>query len=142
MAATAVASFSADPPCLLVCVNGRASIATALQPGTRFGVTVLGRRHEEVVRAFSRKPAGRARFADPCWRFEENDCPWLVDAVANLSCEVRLCASFATHNAVIGEVARSRFGPEGSSLIYRDGVFVQFVRRSGPSYLPSWIDQA
>ena len=123
MAATAVASFSADPPSLLVCFNGSASIAGEFRPGMRFGVTVLARRHEEVVRAFSRKPSGRARFADRGWRFEEDNCPWLDDAVANLACEVRLCTAYATRNAVIGEVASSRLGPDGPSLIYRDGMF-------------------
>ena len=124
MAATAVTSFSMDPPSLLACVNRQASIAQAMRPGARFGVTVLGRRHEEVVARFSRKPAGRARFDDDQWRFVEDGRPWLADAVANLDCEVQVCVAFATHQALVATVTGARLGPQGPSLIYRDGAFL------------------
>lgn len=124
MAATAVTSFSMDPPALLVCVNTEASIAQALKPGARFGVTVLGRRHEDVVSIFSKKPSGRARFADDRWRFETQECPWLEDAVANLVCEVKVTVTYATHQAVVGAVLGGRIGPDSPSLVYRDGCFL------------------
>lgn len=124
MAATAVTSFSMDPPSLLACVNKEASIAQVLQPGTRFGVTVLGRRHEEVVARFSRKPTGRPRFDDDQWRFVEDGRPWLADAVANLDCEVQVCFGYATHQAIIATVTGAHLGPLGASLIYRDGAFL------------------
>ena len=124
MAATAVTSFSMDPPSLLACVNREASIAQVLKPGARFGVTVLGRRHEEVVARFSRKPTGRARFDDDQWRFEDDAPPWLADAVANLSCEVQMGFDYATHRAIIANVTGAHLGPQGPSLIYRDGAFL------------------
>ena len=124
MAATAVTSFSMDPPSLLACVNREASIAHVLRPGARLGVSVLGRRHEEVVARFSRKPTGCARFDDEHWRFVEEGQPWLADAVANLSCEVQVGVGYATHLALIAIVTRARLGPEGPSLIYRDGLFL------------------
>ena len=124
MAATAVTSFSMDPPSLLICVNATASIAKDLTVGAGFGVTFLGRRHEEIVSAFSRKPSGRPRFADPAWRFESDGRPWLADAVANLNCRVQASFAYATHVAVIGDVIGGQVGPEGPSLIYRDGCFL------------------
>lgn len=124
MAATAVTSFSMDPPSLVVCVNSDASISRDLKPGARFGVTVLGRRHEDVVGRFSRKPTGRARFADDQWQFAEHACPRLADAISNLTCEVQMAVSFATHQAIIGLVVGGEIGPEGASLIYRDGTFI------------------
>ena len=124
MAATAVTSFSMDPPSLLICVNGTASIAKDLTVGACFGVTFLGRRHEEIVALFSRKPSGRPRFVDPAWRFEPDGRPWLADAVANLNCKVQTSLAYATHVAVIGDVLSGELGPEGPSLIYRDGCFL------------------
>ena len=124
MAATAVTSFSMSPPSLLACVNQEASIAQVLRPGARFGVTVLGRRHEEVVARFSRKPTGRARFDDDQWRFTIGGRPWLADAIANLACEVQVCFGYATHQALIATVTAARLGPQGPSLIYRDGAFL------------------
>ena len=124
IAATAVTSFSMDPPALLVCVNAAASLAQDLRVGARFGVTLLGRRHEEVVAAFSRKPSGRLRFVDEAWCFDPHGCPRLSDAVANLLCEVKVSVAYATHLAIIGGVCSGQVGPEGPSLIYRDGAFL------------------
>ena len=124
MAATAVTSFSMEPPALLVCVNREASLAQEMKVGARFGVTLLGRRHEEVVAVFSRKPSGRARFVDDAWCFDPQGSPWLTDAVANLTCEAEVSVAYASHLAVIGTVRSGHVGPEGPSLIYRDGAFI------------------
>ena len=121
MAVTSATSFSFDPPSVLVCVNERASIATWLREECEFGLTVLGGRHEAVAAAFSRKPSGRPRFDHGAWRLEPGEAPWLEDAPANLACVVECTLVYATHMAVIGRVRAARLGPDGPSLVYRDG---------------------
>ena len=123
MAATAVTSFSMDPPSLLICVNEAASIASQLGEGSAFGVTILGRDHEFIAAAFSRKPSGRARFAHGAWQLEAAAPPWLSNAPANMSCVVARTMTYGTHLALIGHVVSVRIGPDAPSLIYRDGQY-------------------
>lgn len=124
MAATAVCSFSMEPPSLLICVNKSASISGELSTGTLFGVTLLGRQHERIAAAFSRKPSGRLRYKHGNWRLESGAPPWLADAPANLSCTLERSLTFGTHHALIGRVVQVRIGPAVSGLIYRDGKYL------------------
>lgn len=121
MAVTAATSFSMEPPSVLVCVNRSASISERLTEGARFGLTVLGRQHEAVAAAFSRKPSGRPRFDGAPWRLPSGDTPWLEDAPANLACTVAGRLAYGTHLALIGAVIGVRLGPDAPSLVYRDG---------------------
>ena len=124
MSATAMTSFSLDPPSILVCVNNAASIADALTHGAAFGVTILDRAHESVAAAFSRKPTGRPRFDSGDWRMEDGSVPWLRDAPANLSCVVVASLVYGSHTALVGRVTGVRLGEDGASLIYRDGIYL------------------
>ncbi len=121
MAVTAASSFSMDPPSVLVSVNRSASIHSDLGIGRHFGLTVLGRQHEAVASAFSRKPSGRTRFDHGRWRLEADTPPWLEDAPANLVCFVERSLAYGTHTALVGRVQHVRLGPDEPSLIYRDG---------------------
>ena len=123
MAATAVASFSMAPAAMLVCVNEQASIAQALSEGVAFGLTLLGRQHESVAVAFSRKPSGRGRFSHPDWRLDPEAPPWLIDSPANLACVVVRTLTYGTHRAVIGRVTSVRLGPPSASLVFHDGTY-------------------
>ena len=124
MAATAVTSFSMSPPALLACVNKTASIASLLSIGFPFGVTLLGRSHQDVAATFSRKPIGSPRFSDMRWVLAEGRLPTLKDAVANLACVVERSWCYGTHNAVVGRVTDVVIGTQGEGLIYRDGVYL------------------
>jgi flavin reductase (DIM6/NTAB) family NADH-FMN oxidoreductase RutF len=104
-------------------VNESASITEELSRGKIFGITLLGRHHENVAAAFSRKPSGRSRFDHGSWRFEEKTVPWLDDAPANLTCVLERSLAYGTHRALIGRVASVRIGPAASSLIYRNGTY-------------------
>jgi flavin reductase (DIM6/NTAB) family NADH-FMN oxidoreductase RutF len=123
MAVTAATSFSMDPPSVLVCVNEAASLAPQLVDGACFGLTVLGREHEEVAAAFGSKPSGPARFRHADWRRPGDDAPWLEGAPANLSCIVERRLTYGSHTAVIGRVTAVRLGPDAPSLVFRDGVY-------------------
>ena len=123
MAVTAATSFSLDPPSVLVCVNEAASVAAQLRSGALFTLTVLGAHHRDVAEAFSRKPAGRARFRVGAWVLPPDGPPRLDDAPANLRCRVVRELAFGSHRALVGEVEAVRLGPDGGSLMYRDGAY-------------------
>ena len=121
MAITAATSFSMDPPSIMLCLNETASLTARLTLDNRFGLAILGEGHEPVAAAFSRKPSGPPRFAHGDWVHGQGSPPRLADAVANLSCTVVRRMAYGSHVAVIGRVDDVRLGPEGPSLIYRDG---------------------
>ena len=123
MAVTSVASFSMEPPAVLVCVNERASLAPRLGTGARFGLAILGAGQSEVAAAFAGTPSGRVRFSDPAWRLQDDEAPWLEGAPANVSCVVERRLTYGSHTAVIGRVTAVRLGPDAPSLIFRDGVY-------------------
>ena len=120
MAITAATSFSADPPSVLLCLNESASLTERLELETVFGLAILGRGHEPVANAFSRKPSGLPRFEHGDWTLAPDAPPRLQDAVANLACTVVRRLSYGSHVAIIGRVDAVQLGPEGPSLIYRD----------------------
>ena len=123
MAVTAATSFSLDPPSVLVCINDAASVSAQLRPGDLFTLTVLGAAHRDVAEAFSRKPGGRARFRVGAWTLPPDGPPRLDDAPANLQCRVVRELAFGSHRALVGEVEAVRLGPDGGSLLYRDGAY-------------------
>ena len=123
MAVTAVTSFSATPPALLVCVNRSASICAQLSRNARFCLTLLGTQHACVAHAFSRKPGGRARFDHGSWLLEPGELPLLQDAPATVSCRVERVLAYGSHVALVGLVQGVRLGPDAPSLVYRDGSY-------------------
>lgn len=123
MAVTAATSFSLDPPSVLICINAAASVSAQLDPGARLTLTVLGADHREVAEAFSRRPAGRARFRTGAWTLPADAPPRLDGAPANLSCRVVRELAFGSHRALVAEVEAVRLGPDAGSLIYRDGTY-------------------
>ncbi len=123
MAVTAATSFSMSPPSMLVCINESASVAQDLKEGVRFGLTLLGRGHEAVAAAFSRKPSGRSRFDSGRWCLGTGELPWLEDAPASLGCTAVRALSYGTHRAVIGRVDSVHLADALSSLVYLDGAY-------------------
>ncbi len=123
MAATAVTSFSMHPPSMLACVNEAASAAASLREGAPFGITLLGSEDQAVAAAFSHKPSGRIRYADPRWRLRTGTLPVLEGGPANIACVVERWLSYGSHRAVIGRVVDVELGVAGASLIYCDGTY-------------------
>ena len=123
MAITAATSFSLEPPSVLVCINTRASLSPLLRDGALFGLAVLGPGHEAVAAAFSRRPAGRARFETGRWELPDDAPPLLSDAPVNLTCRMVHELAFGSHRALVGEVVAVRLGPDDGSLLYRDGAY-------------------
>lgn len=114
LAATSVASYSADPPSLLVSVDHRSRCHAALATCESFGVHILGIGEEPLARVFAGK--GDDKFAGLEWRWDR-DVPELAGALAYLRC--RRAENFRRydHTVLIGDLAGGRF-KAGEPLLY------------------------
>lgn len=127
MTATAVTSVSMDPPSVLVCVNTTASLHKVLHAGRRFCINLLRASQESYAGTFSSsKIRGAERFADHAWKGsdEPESLPYLVDAQANLFCDIDQMVSYGTHTIFIGRVNAIRIGELVSPLLYADGQYL------------------
>ena len=135
MTATSVTSVSMDPPSVLVCVNTTATLHKVLRLGGRFCINLLRASQESYAGTFSSsKIRGADRFADHAWKeSEETDgVPYLVEAQANLFCDIDQTVSYGTHTIFIGRVNSVRNGELVSPLLYADGQYL--ATRRVPNY--------
>lgn len=114
LAATAVASYSANPPSLLVSVDHGSRCHGALTECERFGVHILGADEEPLARVFAGK--GDDKFADVRWRWD-GDVPELEGALAYLRCVRADNFQRYDHTILIGDVDGGRLAP-GEPLLY------------------------
>jgi flavin reductase (DIM6/NTAB) family NADH-FMN oxidoreductase RutF len=87
----------------------------------RFGVNVLGRRHEPF--AIRATPAGADRFAGLDWELGRSGVPLLKDALACLECEIVAEHPAGDHWIVVGRVDDLRIPQLGEPLVFFDGAF-------------------
>ena len=135
MTATAVTSVSTDPPSVLVCVNTTASLHRVLHSGTRFCVNLLRASQESYAGTFSSsKIRGTDRFSEDAWKAneEQSGLPYLVEAQANLFCDIDSMVPYGTHTIFIGRVNAVRNGDLVSPLLYADGQYL--ATRRVPNY--------
>ena len=114
LAATAVASYSAHPPSLLVSVAHSSRCHSALTESEHFGVHILRADEAAVAEVFAGK--GDDKFAGVDWRWDD-DVPELQGTIAYLRC--RRAANFERydHTILIGDLERGRI-EEGEPLLY------------------------
>ena len=127
MTATSVTSVSMDPPSVLVCVNTTTTLHKVLHSGKRFCVNLLRASQEAYAGTFaSSKIRGADRFADHAWKANEDEggLPYLVDAQANLFCDIDHMVPYGTHTIFIGRVNAIRIGELVSPLVYADGQYL------------------
>lgn len=121
---SALASVSAEPPLLLVCVHRRNPSVAAITQNGRFAVNILSEHQSDVARSFSGKPATGApydfRYED--WRESEFGLPILVSAAANFVCETDSIHDAGTHRIFIGRVMAAVRGTH-APLIYSSRAF-------------------
>jgi flavin reductase (DIM6/NTAB) family NADH-FMN oxidoreductase RutF len=124
LTATAVASVSADPPQLMVCVNRASRSASAITAAGRFGLNYLGPEHLDLAEAFAAPiDDPEARFHAARWVDSPSGIPLLGDALASFACDVVSAVDSGTHVVFIGRVTEVRHRT-GDALIYRRGAFV------------------
>jgi flavin reductase (DIM6/NTAB) family NADH-FMN oxidoreductase RutF len=114
LAATSIASYSANPPSLLVSVAHDSRCHDALANCARFGAHILHSGEEDVARVFAGR--GDDKFAGLDWRWD-GDVPELSGSLAYLRC--RRAESFERydHTILIGDIEGGRI-EQAEPLLY------------------------
>ncbi len=131
---SALASVSADPPLLLVCVNRRnPSVAGITQNGV-FAVNILAESQADIARTFSGRPlAGEPyAFQPELWQVGQLDLPLVKNAAAHFECETDSIHDAGTHRIFIGRVVAAARGT-GAPLVYSSRAFGRAAPFDGDS---------
>lgn len=129
MLATAVASVTADPPTILVCVNRSATMHNDLIESRNFCVNFLGHRHIELSRRFSSSEARASRFNTGDWTTLATGAPVLEGALSTLDCELESVVEIGSHTVLFGRVVDIRIAKDTADrpLLYYDRQYGEFV---------------
>lgn len=130
MAATAVASITADPPTLMIAVNRNSAMFGVLEREQRFCVNLLAERHGNLVSVFGGARKGRERFEFGEWGSTPDGLPVLRDAAASLVCSTCREMDVGTHRLFIGEVEEIVLHPDIAPLVWMDGGLAHAARVS------------
>ena len=114
-------SVSLEPPLVSFCPSRSSLTWSRMRRTRRFGVSVLGRRHERFARSAS--PPGAERFAGVDWKSGPGGVPLLTDAIASLVCEIVAEHPTGVHWIVVGQVRNIRMSPIEDPLIFFAGAF-------------------
>ena len=116
---SAMASLSADPPMLLVCINRRSPMRDGIHTNQRFAVNVLSDRQRHVADTFSGRPqAGEPyHFTTSDWGRRTGRSPRLRGAIAHFRCELESALDFGSHTLFVGR-AHTAEGNGGTPLLY------------------------
>lgn len=116
---SAVASVSAEPPLLLVCLNRRNPCVAAITQNGRFAVNILGEMQADVARIFAGRTTDGSDydFSLHAWSTGSHGQPLLAHASAVFECEVDTIHDAGTHRIFIGRVVSAWRG-EAAPLIY------------------------
>lgn len=125
MTATAVTSVCAEPPALLICINGAAAMHGSLLSSSRYCVNMLRVGQEFISSAFSGRLKGMERFSQGTWALSDAGLPYLEDAQANIFCRTEQIVPFGTHSIFIGAVEAVRLADRIEPLLYEDGRYVR-----------------
>lgn len=125
LTATAVCSFSADPPRMLVCLNRAGSTFRALSGSGRFCVNILGGDQQDLAMAFAGRTGmvGGDKFAGDEWDAQPGEAPRNRRALVAVRCHLHMMTLLGSHAVVIGDVVETHFGEHRASLLYREGAF-------------------
>ena len=114
-------SVSLEPPLVSFCPSHRSLTWARMRRARRFGVSVLGRRHERFARCAAR--AGADRFADLSWETGRGGVPLLTDALAVLECEIVAEHPTGDHSIVVGRVDALHVSAINDPLVFFAGTF-------------------
>jgi flavin reductase len=125
MTATAVASVTADPARLLVCINRSTWAHGIISQSRILGVNVLGEDSLDLAKRFAGAVRPEQKFAEGNWLTTTSGAPLLANALASFDCLVSESIEASTHDIficdVLGVLLRE---PGGDPLIYFDGAFL------------------
>jgi flavin reductase (DIM6/NTAB) family NADH-FMN oxidoreductase RutF len=123
--ATSVTSLTLDPPCILVCINRKASAWPLIRSERRFCVNILADRHRSLAVRFSGASGlkGQQRYGEGTWLTGSHGTPVLADALAAIECDLEDAIERHSHLILIGDVRSLRVESEGAPLLYVQGQY-------------------
>ena len=121
--ATSVASLSARPPRVLVCVAQTAASWKVLQRYPHFAVNLLGARDQTLADRFAGKDGleGAERYGGNSWLAMATATPTYANATAVLDCDVEETLPRYDHAIVIGRVRAVKVQSGTNPLVYWRG---------------------
>ncbi len=131
---SALASVSAEPPLLLVCVNRRNPSVAAITQNGCYAVNMLAEHQSDVARTFSGRPLDGEpyEFKSSLWTDGFHGQPLLIEAAAKFECEVDSIHDAGTHRIFIGRVIAASSGTH-APLIYSSRSFGRTAPFDGDS---------
>jgi flavin reductase (DIM6/NTAB) family NADH-FMN oxidoreductase RutF len=117
LTATAIASVTATPARLLVCVNKSGLSHDKIVRSGRFCVNVLTEAQHLIATAFAGAKAAE-RFALGEWTTLATGAPALVDAAASFDCRLAEVCGQSTHSVLFGDVLATRHRAGEDALLY------------------------
>jgi flavin reductase (DIM6/NTAB) family NADH-FMN oxidoreductase RutF len=105
---TSMATVSATPPTLLVCIDSRSQFLRAIRSHRVFAVNALGVRQAAVADTFS---GASHDFDVASWERGATGVPLLVGAAARFECLVAFTHDAGDHTIVVGDVMASDRSP-------------------------------
>jgi 3-hydroxy-9,10-secoandrosta-1,3,5(10)-triene-9,17-dione monooxygenase reductase component len=114
-------SVSLEPPLISFCPSRSSLTWSRMRRTGRFGVNVLGRRHERFVARAT--PAGADRFAGLHWAPGRGGAPLLTDALASFECQIVAEHPAGDHSIVVAQVDHLHIFPIQEPLVFFAGAF-------------------
>jgi flavin reductase (DIM6/NTAB) family NADH-FMN oxidoreductase RutF len=114
-------SVSLEPPLVSFCPSRCSLTWSRMRRERRFGVSVLGHRHERFARDAA--PAGADRFAGLDWERGPGGVPLMADALAALECEIVAEHPAGDHWIVVGRVESLSVRRIDAPLLFFAGAF-------------------
>ncbi|WKX69489.1 flavin reductase family protein [Streptomyces sp. XD-27] len=133
---SSLASVTADPPTLSVCLTTRGETLRALRAYGAFAVNLLHHGGQRAAEVFARPAANR--FAEVEWcPSPDAGLPWLTrDAFAVADCHVSEWAEVGDHTVVMGEVT-AVVQESGAPLLYGARGFAVWPGGEVPGPVPA-----
>ncbi|WP_322046469.1 flavin reductase family protein [Paraburkholderia sp. J67] len=117
MVVSSLTSISAEPPLVGFFVHRDSSMLEPLRTHGKFVANILGQAHHEVVTKFMKEPQGCARLAAGQWGSGLDGLPVLVDALANVECDIIHTTPLGTHEMIVGRIRKTTTDDAGSPMV-------------------------
>jgi flavin reductase len=118
LVATSVASVSADPATLLVCVNQGTSAHGPIVQSGKFCVNLLRHEDQGIAAPFGSRSRAAERFAHGDWTTTAGGALALASALAWFDCEIEQQVPSHSHTIFIARVRQVHLGPDSPPLVY------------------------
>jgi flavin reductase (DIM6/NTAB) family NADH-FMN oxidoreductase RutF len=127
---SALASVSAEPAMLLVCIARRSPLVAAIRTNAVFGVNVLGDHQAVLAETFAGRAPTRFDFGAARWQTGATGVPLLAGAASRFDCVVASTVEAGSHTVVIGDVLTADAGA-AAPLAYAGGTYARLSRGYG-----------